>query len=654
MTQKALELSLMKSIHFVISDDFSCFRGDRSTWFRLFKKSWYLIPILILGGIGKYSFSPSAEAAQLAQLGGPESVSQGRYQVVEGIHGMVVSDDREASAWGAEILKEGGNAIDAAVATAMMLAVTRPHYASIGGGGFLLYCPHPVQNHPVSCQSIDYREMASNAAKRDMYIQNGKANTHLSQNGALASGVPGVPAGLFLALKKFGTLSRQKLLSRPIEVAKKGFLFSTHGEYAALDRWEDMNLTAKNIFGCFSTKSSPHYSNIKKQNINNNKINKKNINRQNLIPDIPCPPGTLIRQPDLARVLKEISRHGTAGFYEGWVAKKIVQGVRDAGGLISLEDLRSYEPRMRQALHGSFEGYEVVSMAPPSSGGAVLLQLLHYTERAEHEGWLKKGFGSPDTIHALVHAMGLAFSDRAHFFGDPDYVKIPLETLLSPSYLDQRWRTFRSDRAAIPEKPGDLGFNEPQHTTHFSVMDREGNAVAITTTINDNFGSGFVPPGTGIVMNDEMDDFSVEPGVPNQFGLVGDEANSIRAHKRPLSSMTPTIVRDSQGNNKIVIGAAGGPRITTSVFLSLVNRIYFKMPLLDAVASPRFHEQWKPITVMLENFGFPSEVRSDLEKKGYTIQEVPSLGKVHALERLPDGRMVGAPDPRGEGAAVGD
>jgi gamma-glutamyltranspeptidase/glutathione hydrolase len=544
-----------------------------------------------------------------------------------GTRGMVVSDDREASAWGAEVLRQGGNAIDAAVATAFAMSVTRPHYASIGGGGFMIYCPKPTEAGPSSCQALDYREKAPSAAHRNLFIRNGKAETQLSQDGPLASGVPGVPAGLLTALAKFGTWPRQKLLKRPIELAKKGYIFSPHSETAAKSRWSAMNPAAKKIFGCSGAAGK--------------------------IPDAPCPPGTVVKQPDLARVLEAISQQGRKGFYEGFFAKKIVDGFQHAGGIMSLQDLKSYEPKWREVLKSNFRGHEIISMPPPSSGGAIVLQLLGYAERAEKSGGLKEGYGSVNAIHSIVHGMSLAFSDRAMYLGDPDFTQIPLSTLISPSYLDNRWKTFDLDEANLPNGAGDLKY-EPQHTTHFAVMDRHGNAVSITTTVNDNFGSGFVPPGTGIVMNNEMDDFSVEPGVPNLFGLIGSEANAVGSGKRPLSSMSPTIVRDAQGRVEIAIGAAGGPRIITSVFLSLLNRLHFGMSLVDAVAAPRFHQQWRPTDVIVERFSLAPETRAALRIKGYQLEEVPTLGKVHAIERLPNGRTIGVPDFRGEGAAVAE
>jgi gamma-glutamyltranspeptidase/glutathione hydrolase len=575
---------------------------------------------------------PDTPTSKEASLGGPESVANSRYQPIVGTRGMVVSDDRQASEWGAEILRRGGNAIDAAVATAFALSVTRPHYASIGGGGFMLYCPHPDKNGAVPCQALDYRERAPAKASRDMYLRDGKADTQLSQDGALASGVPGVTAGLLLALEKYGTMPRSKLLSRPIEIARKGYLFSTHSEDAAAERWSAMNDEAKRIFGC----------------------GPKNESKNNLpgIPKKACAPGELIKQPDLANVLGEISRLGKKAFYEGPVAKKIVDGLKGQGGIITLKDLADYRPRMRTPLRGTFEGHEIISMPPPSSGGAIVIQLLGYAERADQAGAFKDGYGSVAAIHAIIHGMSHAFADRAFYFGDPDFIKFPLETLISPKYLDEQWKTFEPGQAALAKGAGKATVNEPQHTTHFSVMDREGNTVAITTTVNNNFGSGFVPPGTGIVMNDEMDDFSTQIGVPNLFGLVGNESNSIAPEKRPLSSMSPTIVRDLKGNNQIAIGAAGGPRIITAVFLSLLNRLRFGMTLSDAVAMPRVHHQWSPSTVYLEKNGFSHETRSMLEDKGYALGEAITLGKVHALERTSNGRTWGAADPRGEGAAV--
>ena len=488
----------------------------------------------------------------------------------------------------------------------------------------MIYCPAPSTGSSLkpTCAALDFREMAPQAAHPHLFVRNGQTHTRLAQDGALASATPGIPAGLLSALERFGTMNRQKLLKQPIEVAQKGFKFTSHEEAAASMRWKAMNPAAKKIFGCQD--------------------------------QLPCPPGTLIRQKDLAQVLRQISKHGRRGFYEGEVANKLVQGIQSAGGILTREDFKEYKPQWRTPITTTFHGLEVISMPPPSSGGIILTQLLKYASFAEQEGRFQFGFGSASTLHAIIHAMSLAFADRAQFLGDPDFVKAPWEPLLADSYLKERWRTFQPKRAQLPPQAGQIERNEPQHTTHLSVIDRQGNAVSMTLTVNNNYGSGFVPPGTGVVMNDEMDDFSANPGTPNQFGLIGEQANQIESKKRPLSSMTPTLVRDSHGEVRMAIGGAGGPRIVTSVFLSLLNRISFEMSLQDALAAPRIHHQWIPQTVHLEKFGFAYEVRKSLSEKGYSIQEVTSLAKVHALEKLNNGRITGAADPRGEGASVAE
>ncbi len=571
-----------------------------------------------------------------AWTGDVASEMDGRARPLIGTRGMVVADDRIAAEWGAEVLRKGGNAVDAAVATGLAMAVTRPHFASLGGGGFMVYCPKPLDGKKVPCISLDYREQAPAAATRDMYLRDGKPRTDLSQDGALASGVPGVPAGLLTAHAKFGAMPLKALLKRPIELARQGYLFSGHTEAVAFDRWDAMNPEAKRIFGCTSTGA------------------------QKLAP---CPVGTLIKQPDLARVLEEIGRKGPAGFYEGWVAKKIAEGLKAAGGIMTEADLKAYQPKWRNPVVGQFRGMEVVSMGPPSSGGAVMLQMLGFAERANAQSEFAEGFGSAKSVHAIAHGMTLAFSDRAKHFGDPDQVHVPLDVLLLPAYMDARWKTFDPKRANYRIEAGViypkgknilLAPHEGMNTTHFSVIDREGNAVAITTTVNENFGSGFVPPGTGIVMNNEMDDFSVQPGVPNLFGLVGAEANAVGPGKRPLSSMSPTVVRDGQGNARLVVGAAGGPTITTSVYQTILNRYRFGMSLPDAVAAPRIHTQWRPMELRLERFGLHAETRDRLIGMDYAFKDSWIIGKVHALERFPNGRVWGVPDPRAEGAAVAE
>jgi len=557
--------------------------------------------------------------------GSPASERASRTRPVVGRKGMVVADDRLAAEWGVQILKRGGNAIDAAVATAFAMAVTRPHYASLGGGGFLVFCPAPVDGKPSSCEIMDYRERAPKAAYRDLYIKDGKARTDLSQDGALAAAIPGVPAGLLKALSKWGKKSRSEILSRPIEWAQQGFPVTGNLESTAHSRWKAFNPEAKRILSCGA-------------------FGKKE--------EVPCPVGQRFVQSDLARVLKEISAQGADGFYRGDIARAMVRGVKASGGIWTESDLASYAPVERQPIVTRYQDSEVILMPPPSAGGAVIAQMLRYAELADQMGEFSRGLSSGRAIHAMAHGLSLAFADRAEVFGDPDFVKVPLKELLSREYLDARWRsTFSRGSARIPEKAGE--FHEGENTTHFSVIDADGNAVAVTTTVNDNYGSGFVPPGTGVFLNNEMDDFSIQPGTPNLFGLVGTEANSIQPMKRPLSSMSPTIVRDLQGNNRIVIGAQGGPRITTSVFLALLRRLREGASISDAVQAPRYHHQWRPKTLQLERGGFGYETVDALQGRDWDVVEIPGSGRIQALERFPaTGRVWGAPDPRTEGAAV--
>ncbi|MCC7440435.1 MAG: gamma-glutamyltransferase [Bdellovibrionales bacterium] len=569
--------------------------------------------------------------------------SNARVRPVVGTRGVVVADDLESAQWGAEILRRGGNAVDAAVATGFAMAVSRPHYAALGGGGFMVYCPAPSKEGAKPCSVLDYRETAPATAHRDMYIRDGKGDTKLSQEGALAPGVPGVPAGLLAALEKWGSKSRREVLSEPVRMAREGTGFTGYMESAAIETWEAFNEEARGIFGCGAKAAAA--------------------------PRSPCEPGMTLKQPDLARVLEEIAEKGRDGFYTGWVARKIADGLREAGGIMTERDLAAYKPRMREPVRGAFRGFEVVSMPPPSAGGTVLLQMLAYADIADREGLLDGGFNDADSVHALAHAMALGFADRAEVFGDPDFVKVPVDRLLSRKYLESRWKeTFRAGRQAVPPGAG-IRFeggsealrravvptDAANETTHFSVVDRHGNAVAVTTTVNGFFGSGFVPPGTGVVMNNEMDDFAIQPGVPNLFGLVGAEANAVASGKRPLSSMSPTVVRDSDGNVRLVLGAAGGPTITTSVFLTIVNRLRFGMTLPDALAAPRFHQQWKPAALIHEKWGLPPESLFDLETYGWELKERTAIGRMHGLERFPaTGRAWGVPDRRAEGAAAAE
>lgn len=538
-----------------------------------------------------------------------------------GWKGMVVADDRSAAQWGADVLEHGGNAVDAAVATAFALAVTRPHFAALGGGGFLVFCPAPKGGQKGDCAVIDFREKAPIKSTQDMYLVGGKADTALSQKGALASGTPGIPAGLAAALERFGTVKLGKTLAQPIRWAEQGIRVSTHTETALRMSWDNFNPAARKIFSCGSQ------------------------------PMRPCKAGEQLIQKDLARTLALISKKGAAGFYKGVTARRIAKAMSRDGGILTEADLASYRPSDRKPLTGSFKDSEVVTMPPPSSGGLVLLQLLKDFERAAQDGLIDKSPASVHTRHTLLHAMSLAFADRTQHMGDSDFYPVPIEQLLSESYLKERWKGFQRERAALPESPGNPA-READQTTHLSVTDADGNAVAMTLTVNGYFGSGYVPDGTGVVMNNEMDDFSLQPGVPNLFGLVGSEANAIAPNKRPLSSMTPTIIRDSRGHVRFVLGAAGGPRIITSVFQTIIHRMHFGLSLSDAVAAPRIHHQWRPKTVFFEAHRLSPDALTQLAKLGYKLQAKDGLAVMHALERSATGQVFGAPDPRGEGAAV--
>ncbi len=541
--------------------------------------------------------------------GSPESLGSTRVAPVISAKGMVVADDRVAADWGAEILRRGGNAVDAAVATAFAMAVTRPHFASIGGGGFLLYCPAKRE-----CEALDYRERAPLSVTRETYLLDGKPNPARARVGWLASGTPGVVAGLLDALGSWGTRKAPEILSRPRELARKGVELTPFMETALVRKWKDeTNPALKAIWGCG---------------------------------DKPCVVGKRIVQSDLEKVLAEISKKGRAGFYSGWVAKRIMS----SGALISEKDLKEYKPALRKPLVSKVLGMQVVSMPPPSSGGIALLQMLGFVERSK--GAFSEGWGSLKWIQTFSQAMQRAFADRAAYLGDPDFVKVPLEKLLSSSYLDDRWSG--AEGASRWRAVSGGGIEDGDHTTHLSVVDRAGNAVALTTTVNDAFGSGYVVPGTGIVMNNEMDDFSLDASTANQFGLVGSEANFIAAGKRPLSSMTPTIARED-GEVRLVLGGAGGPRIISAVTQVLLNRWVGGMSLPDAIHSPRIHHQWNPDVLSFERGALNSETRTALGSWGLTAKEVPaSLARVYALERFANGRVWASPDPRGEGAAIAE
>jgi gamma-glutamyltranspeptidase/glutathione hydrolase len=533
------------------------------------------------------------------------------------LNGMVVSSDSLATQVGVEILKKGGNAVDAAVAVGFAFAVTYPQAGNIGGGGFMV-----IRMANGETVTIDFREKAPMKASENMFLdENGNFVPEKSQVGHLSVGVPGSVAGLLLALEKYGTMSRREILKPAIELAEKGFIIN-----------EGLANAFKNAFEHFKKfPSTMRYFSKNGQ---------------------PYSAGDRLVQKDLAKVLKLIRDKGRDGFYKGKVADLIVEEMKRGGGLITYEDLENYQPVLRKPVVGNYRGYEIISMGPPSSGGVCLIELLNILENFD----LKKyGFGSSYTIHYLVEAMKRVYADRAEYLGDPDFVQIPLDKLLSKEYakeLASEIDTFyatpssRIIRSVSPTSEG-------VHTTHYSVVDRWGNVVAVTTTINSYFGSMVVVDGAGFFLNNEMDDFSAKPGAPNQFGLLGSKANSIQPGKRMLSSMTPTIVLKN-GKPFLVLGSPGGSTIITSVLQVILNVVDFGMNIQEAVDSPRIHHQWYPDQIFFERRGLPKDVIENLERRGHKLVErVGYQGEVQAILIDENGVKYGAVDPRGYGLAMG-
>jgi gamma-glutamyltranspeptidase/glutathione hydrolase len=536
---------------------------------------------------------------------------------VKALNGMVVSSDSLATQVGVEILKKGGNAVDAAVAVGFALAVTYPQAGNIGGGGFMV-----IRMANGETVTIDFREKAPMKASENMFLdENGNFVPEKSQVGHLSVGVPGSVAGLLLALEKYGTMSRREVLKPAIELAEKGFIVN-----------EGLANAFKNAFEHFKKfPSTMRYFSKNGQ---------------------PYSAGDRLVQKDLGKVLKLIRDKGRDGFYKGKVADLIVEEMKRGGGLITYEDLENYQPVLRKPVVGNYRGYEIISMGPPSSGGVCLIELLNILENFD----LKKyGFGSSYTIHYLVEAMKRVYADRAEYLGDPDFVQIPLDKLLSKEYakeLASEIDTFyatpssRIIRSVSPTSEG-------VHTTHYSVVDRWGNVVAVTTTINSYFGSMVAVDGAGFFLNNEMDDFSAKPGAPNQFGLLGSKANSIQPGKRMLSSMTPTIVLKN-GKPFLVLGSPGGSTIITSVLQVILNVVDFDMNIQEAVDSPRIHHQWYPDQIFFERRGLPRDVIENLERRGHKLVErVGYQGEVQAILIDENGVKYGAVDPRGYGLAMG-
>ena len=523
---------------------------------------------------------------------------------------MVASDNRIASEVGAQIMKEGGNAVDAAVATGFALAVAYPEAGNLGGGGYMV-----IRMADGRVAAIDYRETAPLAATRDMYVgANGKL-TGESVIGPKASGVPGAVAGMIEAHHRFGALPLARVMAPAIRLAAEGFTVdSIFARSLASDRYRIADFDGKTVF--FPDDSTPRI-------------------------------GSRFVQPALARTLRLIADSGAAAFYRGSIADSIAAQMKRSGGLITKEDLARYRAIWRTPIRSTYRGYGLIAMPPSSSGGTTVTELLQILEAY---GPPEK-FGSPERVHAVASASQRAFVDRNSKLGDPAFVKVPLSTLTSKTYARGIARTI-SRTHADPTTSLAQQMNEGSQTTHYSVVDQKGNAVATTTTLNDLYGSGVYISGAGFFMNDEMDDFTSKPGVPNMFGLIQGEANAIAPGKRMLSAMSPTIVLDPKGQLLLIVGARGGPRIISATSQVILNVIDHRMSIADAMSAPRIHHQSLPDSLRLERGGFDSATIKRLNQMGHITYELSGVASAEAIMRVRGG-YEGMPDPRGRGAAVG-
>ncbi|WP_315743588.1 MULTISPECIES: gamma-glutamyltransferase [unclassified Bradyrhizobium] len=531
-------------------------------------------------------------------------------------HGMVVAQEKIAAWVGQGVLALGGNAVDAAVATGFALAVTYPTAGNIGGGGFMVI--HLKQRKEDI--AIDYRETAPGAATRDMFLgADGKPDNAKSRDSALSIGVPGTVAGLALALEKYGSgkFTLAQLVHPAIVLARDGFVVEGHVAdtlplfYSRIGKWP---ASAKIFAGADGT---------------------------------PLHEGDRLVQSDLAATLTAIAEQGPRGFYEGAVAAKLAKAVQEAGGIIAVDDLKSYQPVIRQPVRGTYRGYDIVSMPLPSSGGTVLIETLNILE-GFHLDELKQG--SAASLHLLIEAMKRAYADRARYLGDPAFVDAPVSVMLSKDYAARQRASIDPDRATPADAVLRVApLREGNNTTHFSVVDNDGNAVSNTYTLNFPYGVGLVADGTGVLLNNELDDFTAAPGASNAFGLVGFEANLPGPGKRPLSSMSPTIVL-KDGNPVLVTGSPGGSRIISTVLQVVVDVLDYHMDVAAAVAAPRLHHQWMPDEVRVER-GFPEEVLAELKARGHRIVEPMGQTSANSILVTADG-LIGASDPRTRGATA--
>ncbi len=533
---------------------------------------------------------------------------------------MVVTAHPEATDVGIRILQKGGNAVDAAVAVQFALAVVYPNAGNIGGGGFMVY-----RNVRGETATLDFREKAPLKATRNMYLDTaGDPITDLSLSGALAVGVPGTVDGMVKAHERFGALPWKDVVEPAIALASRGFLLTKK------------QADELNAFRPQFTKWNPDSTTP-------------------FIRDSLWHEGDILIQKDLAKTLRRIRTYGRKGFYSGTTADMIVDEMKRASnnvkGIITKKDLELYSAQWRDALVGEYNGYKVITMSPPSSGGVALLQLLTMWNAHKPK---QAVFHSADAVHCMVECERRVYADRAKWLGDPDCTKVPIRGLLKPAYLQQRMENFNPLRATHSTdcNAGDAGAYESEETTHFSIVDEQGNAVAITTTLNASYGSKLVVGGAGFLLNNEMDDFSAKPGASNFYGLIGSEANAIQPQKRMLSSMTPTIL-EKDGKLFMVVGTPGGGTIITSVFQCILNVVDFGKTMQQAVNEKRFHHQWLPDHIFEEEYCFDTETGRELSARGHKFKQREAIGRVDAILVKSDGTLEGAADPRGDDTAKG-
>jgi len=559
------------------------------------------VAALLAGG----SFAAVATAPPPVSYGVEEDV----FHPVRAQNGMVASVDAAATRVGVSVLKQGGNAVDAAVAVGYALAVTHPQAGNLGGGGFML-----IRLKDGRTTAIDFREMAPAAASRDMFLDaQGNPDGKKSLTSHLASGTPGTVAGLSMALEKYGTMPLDKVIAPAITLAKEGFI---------------VNDALADDLKTYGSEVLPQHANSKAIFWKDGEPLKK---------------GERLVQANLAKSLTLIAKEGPDAFYNGAIADQIADEMKKNGGLISKADLAAYRAVERQPVSGDYRGYQVYSMPPPSSGGIHIIEILNILSQFDMHQY---GFGSADAMQLMAEAEKRAYADRSEYLGDPDFVKVPWQALTSKEYAKSLAAEIDINKAKPSSeiRPGKLAPYESNQTTHFSVVDKAGNAVAVTYTLNTTFGTGIVAGNTGIIMNNEMDDFSAKPGVPNVYGLVGGEANAVGPKKRPLSSMSPTIVVKN-GQTWLVTGSPGGSRIITTVLQMVVNTIDFGMNVAEATSAPRFHHQWLPDELRVEK-GFSPDTLKLLAQKGQNVVVKPAMGSTQSIMIGPDGMLYGASDPR--------